>query len=130
MSVLSATVLSWASSSSSSNLATMRSATLLLSSTELLTDGLSSSVNNGRSVTDLVDAKFELEYENSELATLQCRLQSNLVPRPQRGGEKRPGTYCMRMCKVPQQNLGLRIRPYISRISHQYMSVNYSVSFR
>ena len=45
-------------------------------------------------------------------------------------GKKRPGTYRMRMCEVPQQNLGLRIRLYIFRISYQYMSVNYSVSFR
>ena len=45
-------------------------------------------------------------------------------------GKKRPGTYCMRMREVPQQNLGLRIRPYIFCIFHQYVSVNYSVSFR
>ena len=45
-------------------------------------------------------------------------------------GKKQPGTYCMRMREVPQQNLGLRIRLYIFCISYQYMSVNYSVSFR
>ena len=57
---------------------------------------------------------------------------SYLASYPGREGEgkKRPGAYCMRMHEVPQQNLGLRIRLYIFRISYRYMSVNYSVSFR
>ena len=37
----------------------------------------------------------------------------SLIPRPP-GGEKRPGTNCMRIHQSPQQNMGLHIYPYNS----------------